>query len=478
MRLFIILILLFNFVSGQFLSSDPYYLLREEKINNLDNNYFIQTTIRPLIYNNKNHWSLKIRSEIYYNNGAPNLENKSNRFIGKGLSSFNSINFTYLGKFTFFSIEPYYFTSQNREIEMLKREEVFMYLNDVRYTDMMPYIRSGLRETQFYFKFNQFAVGLSNANMWWGPGLHTSLTMTNNSTGFPHLMIGTVEEKKIGNIGFNFRYIRSQFFKTVNDPLYAAFVFRTTFYTEPLITIGFNKNILFPSNNKEPINHELVSSISDFSSSKIQEDNYQTIATYFILDFPKSGLKVFFELGTTDQWEDLNDFFNYPDHGIGSLIGFRQYGVFNNQNLIMGIEYARLALSSFWEDRAAPNWYGNSLFGYSSYDGRRWAAHSGSDSDDFYMYFGYLSDKWSFVSAFNYERHGILYTRPAEVKMEVDLEFRYKWKNYWLNLFFEKEWLEHAGFVPNRWRIGNVIWFGVERDMTNIFYNKLGLVKN
>ena len=180
-------------------------------------------------------------------------------------------------------------------------------------------------------------------------------------------------------------------------------------------------------------------------------------------------MKLFFELGYTDRWENINDYINYPDHGVGSIFGLRKFNFLNNNNLIFGFEYARLAQSSFWKIRKVQNWYGNSLFDYSSYDGRRWAAHSGSDSDDLYIYFGYQNENWSFIPSFNYERHGILYTRPAEVKMEIHLDFRYKWNEYWINIFFEREWLEHAGFVPDIWQIGNVIWLGIERDLTNLF---------
>ena len=78
----------------------------------------------------------------------------------------------------------------------------------------------------------------------------------------------------------------------------------------------------------------------------------------------------------------------------------------------------------------------------------------------------------------NYERHGILFKRPSEVKMEIRFDFHYSWKDYRINIFFEREWLEHAGFVPDKWRIGNVVWVGVERDLTNMLSNKLGLIKN
>ena len=78
----------------------------------------------------------------------------------------------------------------------------------------------------------------------------------------------------------------------------------------------------------------------------------------------------------------------------------------------------------------------------------------------------------------NYERHGVLFNRPPEVKMEIRLDIRYKWDDYKFNIYFEREWLEHAGFVSNEWRNGNVIWFGIERDITNAFSNKIGLFNN
>ena len=475
MNIVVFLIFIFNNLFAQLIiPADPYGLLKHEQMIYLeDKNILSQTILRPNFYNTNNLWSLKIRSEIFYNNGAPNLENMSNRIIGRGIGLFTGINFSYSGKLFNFSIEPFYFTSQNNNIEKINRDMFFAHLNDVRFDNNTPYSIAGFRETQLYITYQGFGLGFSNANMWWGPGLHSSLTMTNNTSGFPHLMIGTINHKIYRNIRYNFRYVFTQLDKTDNNPYYTAFVGTIQFVTEPIITIGFNRNILSPRiiNNKEISKFE-AATIIFYSPDKI-ENTYQILATYFILEFPKSGLKIFFEFGTTDKWQNFSDLLNYPDHGIGSIIGFRQYGPFNNQNLIMGFEYARLAQSSFWDKRPTPNWYGNQLFDYSSYDGYRWAAHSGSDSDDLYIYFGYQSNKWSFVPAFNYERHGLLYSRPAEVKMEVRLDFRYNWKDYQFNVFFEREWLEHVGFVPNKWRIGNVLWFGIERDLTHMFSDKI-----
>ena len=475
----IIIIFSVNLVSGQLISPvDPFNLIKYEQKNYFQNNRnLFQTLLRPQLIKASNQWSLILRNELFYNDGSPNLENMSNRLVGKGVGIFTGVNLSYSSNFVSFSLEPYYFTNQNKEVEDLNREGVFTRLNDVQQKIEKPFVSFGLRETQLYFHYKELGFGFSNANMWWGPGLHTSLTMTNNTTGFPHIMMGTIREKRYRNVGFNIRYVFSQLDKTENNPYYTALVGTATFYTEPIITIGFNRNMLSSdqSNGKEVSKFDAATIL--FRQSINIKDTYQTLAAYFILDFPESGLKVFFELGTTDRWQDWTDFLNYPDHGIGSIFGFRQYGLFNNQNFVMGFEYARLLLGSFWEKRPTPNWYGNPLFDYSSYDGRRWAAHSGADSDDLLIYFGYHSDKWACIPAFNFERHGVLYTRPAEVKMELRLDFRYTYREYHLNVFYEREWLEHAGFIPDKWRIGNVIWFGVERDITNLFTDKLSSLR-
>ena len=60
------------------------------------------------------------------------------------------------------------------------------------------------------FNYFSLSIGYGNWDQWWGPGIHTSLTMSNNTTGFPYFMIGTLKENKIKNLGLNIRYIVSQ----------------------------------------------------------------------------------------------------------------------------------------------------------------------------------------------------------------------------------------------------------------------------
>ena len=99
------------------------------------------------------------------------------------------------------------------------------------------------------------------------------------------------------------------------------------------------------------------------------------------------AINIYLELGMDDHRANIEDFKTQPDHTIASIIGMRKYGFFNNQNLLFGFEYINLIRSRTWKFRSAAPWYTKPDFDYSSYKRRRWGAHSGSDSDDLYIYF-------------------------------------------------------------------------------------------
>ena len=74
--------------------------------------------------------------------------------------------------------------------------EVFQNLNDGLAHNERPYLSTGLRESQLLLVNNDFGFGYANTNMWWGPGLHNSLHMSNNTSGFNYLFLGTTSENK------------------------------------------------------------------------------------------------------------------------------------------------------------------------------------------------------------------------------------------------------------------------------------------
>ena len=50
-----------------------------------------------------------------------------------------------------------------------------------------------LGQSSIKLAFDNFAIGLSNENIWWGPGLKNSLVMTNNANGFKHFTFHTIK---------------------------------------------------------------------------------------------------------------------------------------------------------------------------------------------------------------------------------------------------------------------------------------------
>lgn len=114
-------------------------------------------------------------------------------------------------------------------------------------------------------------------------------------------------------------------------------------------------------------------------------------------------------------------------------------------------------------------------------------AHSGSDSDDLLLMFGWLDDNLTILPSFNYERHGIRGSTSVietnlfadqlndiwpETKLEFRLDIRYKYKAYKINLYYEREVTLNLE-SKDKTRKGNVIWAGVERDITKDFIDKV-----
>ena len=73
-------------------------------------------------------------------------------------------------------------------------------------------------------------------------------------------------------------------------------------------------------------------------------------------------------------------------------------------------------------------------------------AHSGGDSDDWLIYAGYIKNSSMFLLSINYERHGVLLHRPAEVKFELGIDLRIKFANSWLGIYYEKQNEMFLGF--------------------------------
>lgn len=68
-----------------------------------------------------------------------------------------------------------------------------------------PYVKLGFGQSKIQFHINSnFSTSLSSENLWWGPGIHNSLVLTNNAPGFLHLSFQTDKpfKTRIGSFEF------------------------------------------------------------------------------------------------------------------------------------------------------------------------------------------------------------------------------------------------------------------------------------
>jgi len=329
------------------------------------------------------------------------------------------------------------------EISIPQKENEFSVLNDVPQPDI--YKQNRFRNTGLKLHFYGISAGFGNWDQWWGPGIHNSLSLSNNAQGFYHYYIGTDGNQSVGKyFDFSFKYLVSRPMQNLigNNYFLSAWFLKVKY---KFLELGLNHNILSGGYPDLPWKQQ------DVFTVLIDQNNiryWDTINTYYILgNFKESGLIVFLEIGFPNRSYAGTDPEVYSDHTMASNLGLRKYGAFGMNEIMFGLEYTRIVQGIYYNILPTPNWYDNIKYNYSSYNGRRWAAHSGSDSDDFLVFMGYINDKVSIVYGLNYERHGVSYHFPPEVKFESRISVSYKYKNTRLFINYENEYFEHYGFV-------------------------------
>ena len=448
------------------IEADPFYLLQIEN-DQFQNSIPIQSNMfRPVFFQTDTvSISLTMRSETYFNNNIPNQENMDIRYFSKGMGNFNSLLFSFNSPYFSLMAEPYILRNNYSQVKTIKRDGFFSVLNDQPIENIYKNDNHYFRNLLGFIHYKGIGFGWHNGNRWWGPGIHTSLQMTNNTIPFPAQIIGTINEIRVGKIGIFALYT---FSKLNEEEGYKAKYFTSlnaqlTWYGQFILSAGFSRNYLsggtlsasgrvWSASDAKKLIFEgiFTSNLIDNEYTVGGHDEWdQTLSGYLSVILPKREIKIYAEMGFNDNRLFFADFLSQPDHSMATVFGVRDYGLGSNKNLIWGFEWANLMISYTSRHRGAGGslpWYSRGLYNYSSYNGRRWGAHSGGDSDDWYLYAGYLSNKLAIIPAINYERHGVVSHRPAEVKIELRLDLKYQYRNIWFGLYFEKQFEAFLGF--------------------------------
>ena len=222
------------------------------------------------------------------------------------------------------------------------------------------------------------SIGGGNNNIWLGPGVFSSLMMSNNAPGFGHAEISTNRPIKtpIGNfelmlMGANLTQNMNQGFENYN--LITKGVSSKTRYLNVLnitytpsflknLNLGFNRvfHSFVPSNTKNFTQDYLLVINSLFRNQYRDDDKPidQLLSVYSRYLFPKSHAEIYFEYGLNDGSSNMRELLTDLSHSAASILGFKKLQYLTETNFIsLNIEATRKSQTPSYLLRNAGNWY-------------------------------------------------------------------------------------------------------------------------
>ncbi len=242
-------------------------------------------------------------------------------------------------------------------------------------------------QSSLKYNFNKWAIGVSNENLWWGPGIHYSLILTNNAPGFLHYTINTqkpietflgkIETQLIGGKLKNSNIVPSE-----NDNPYAAqwyipkdtserYITGMVFSLEPKWTknlyIGFSNMAYMYTKNMNGL--EDATPLSNFSKYTQLKKRPALGSLFLRYAMPKDHAEVYFEYGRNDRGATPLNIF-YDSVATGYVAGVRKlFPISQNANwgaISLNLEIVQLKLPQanlIWNNALVAkqsSWYTNS----------------------------------------------------------------------------------------------------------------------
>jgi hypothetical protein len=196
--------------------------------------------------------------------------------------------------------------------------------------------------------FGPVSLGLSNENIWWGPGMRNSIMMTNNAPGFKHITLNTVKPVKTGIGSFEAQIIAGRLEASGASPLNGALTSRGQDLFQPFrddwryltgfninyqpkwvpgLFVGFIRDFMSYHNDNSGLSDYLpyfssVQKAGNLEGDPISRD--QRLALYARWLFQKAHAEIYFEYGLNDNSYNYRDFLGSPDHGRSYIFGFNK----------------------------------------------------------------------------------------------------------------------------------------------------------
>jgi hypothetical protein len=248
-----------------------------------------------------------------------------------------------------------------------------------------PFKKVFLGQSNIKLTFGPVSAGLSNENIWWGPGIQNALILSNNAPGFKHITLNTVRPIKtyIGDFEGQIiaAYLNSSGYSLLPNSSYLVTQTKsnTRYFTgfninyHPKWVTGFTLGLTrtFDAYLKDikgfsgyvpfftPYSKQAtVGGIDGGIGDPFPRDQYTSFYARWL--FVKAQAEVYFEYGLNDNSYNLNDFLGSPDHSRAYIFGLRKMVPLNgrtDQHILVSGEITQLSQSVDRLVRGAGTWY-------------------------------------------------------------------------------------------------------------------------
>lgn len=189
------------------------------------------------------------------------------------------------------------------------------------------------------------SLGVSNENLWWGPGYRNTLLMTNSAPGFKHITLNSVKPIKTWVGSFEGQIIAgklesSGFTENIRDEWRYINAMNLTYNPKwiPGLFLGINRSFLIYNKDIGSSFGGYLPVFNLFSKSSLGGDEVvnkmgqnQIFSLFMRWLFIEAQGEIYFEYGREDHFWNLTDLILEPSHSSGYIFGLHKLFLLNKQ---------------------------------------------------------------------------------------------------------------------------------------------------
>ena len=386
---------------------------------------------------------------------------------------------------------------QNAVVSYMNRIELPTRFNKGAYTNL------NMGQSSVRLTFNPVSIGISNENLWWGPGMYNSLLMSNNAAGFKHITLNTSRPVKTGIGTFEAQLIGGRlegsgveqpegegFARKPKDWRYISGIVLT--YQPKWLTglsLGLDRSFIIYRQDMSSGLADLIPVISSaFKKSfrneegtvntedlRNRDQNFSLFARWVMAE---SRSEVYVQYGRNDFAWDLRDALVEPEHSRAYIAGYRKLIALSraNEYIQVGIELTQMEGSNTGQVRDEPSWYLHSRIpaGY-THKGQLIGAGIGTESNQQTLDLNWVKDLNRIGLRIEHLEHdyGLSRTVRGERKSWTDLAFVGRYDRAYKDFVINSQ----LGYI----RSNNYLYENKENNPNNRVNNlhlQLGLLYN